>query len=153
MLQVLKQVLSGSGLTFNNTPEDLHVSDDSYVVDGGKNNNGFAISDQEIDTSQGTCILDIDSKILGDWHNQNPANGDVAGVVLFAQGDNYFGDGGIIANVGKWGHYRLFGQVPDGTGGMKEVTFAEGDVPEAQYNRYHLKVELNGNHIIYLDKW
>jgi fructan beta-fructosidase len=139
----------GSGLTFNNTPEDLHVSDDSYVVDDGKNNNGFAISDQEIDTSQGTCILDIDSKILGDWHNQNPANGDVAGVVLLAQGNSYFEDGGIIANVGKWGHYRLFGQVPDGTGGMKEVTFAEGDVPEAQYNRYHLKVELNGNHIIY----
>ncbi|OVE66908.1 glycosyl hydrolase family 32 [Clostridium diolis] len=141
--------VSGSGLTFDNTPEDLHVSDDSYVVDGGKNNNGFAISDQNIDTSQGTYILDIDSKILGDWHNQNPANGDVAGVVLLAQGDNYFGDGGIIANVGKWGHYRLFGQVPDGTGGMKEVTFAEGDVPEAQYNRYHLKVEINGDHIIY----
>ncbi|NSB13432.1 GH32 C-terminal domain-containing protein [Clostridium beijerinckii] len=141
--------ISGSGLTFDNTPEDVHVSDDSYVVDGGKNNNGFAISDQEIDTSQKTYILDVDSKMLGDWHNQNPANGDVAGVVLFAQGDNYFGDGGIIANVGKWGHYRLFGQVPDGTGGMKEVTFAEGDVPEAQYNRYHLKVELNGDHIIY----
>ena len=32
---------------------------------------------------------------------------------------------------------------------MKEVEFAEGDVPEAQYNRYHLKIELNGNHIIY----
>jgi fructan beta-fructosidase len=139
-----------SGLTFDNTPEDLHVSDDSYVVDGGKQKNGFAISDQEIDTSQETYILDIDSKILGDWHNQNPANGDVAGVILFAQGDNYFGDGGIIANVGKWGHYRLFAQVPDETnGGMKEVKFAEGDVPEAQYNRYHLKIELNGNHIIY----
>ncbi|WP_238900879.1 GH32 C-terminal domain-containing protein [Clostridium sp. YIM B02500] len=141
--------ISGSGLTFDNTPKDLHVSDDSYVVDGGKNNNGFAISDENIDTSQGTYTLDVDSKILGDWHNQNPANGDVAGVVLFAQGDNYFGDGGIIANVGKWGHYRLFGQVPDETGGMKEVTFAEGDVPEAQYNRYHLKVEINGDHIIY----
>ncbi|AGX43051.1 glycoside hydrolase family 32 protein [Clostridium saccharobutylicum] len=141
--------ISGSGLTFDNTPKDLHVSDDSYVVDGGKNNNGFAISDQNIDTGQGTYTLDVDSKMLGDWHNQNPANGDVAGVVLFAQGDNYFGDGGIIANVGKWGHYKLFGQVPDGNGGMKEVTFAEGDVPEAQYNRYHLKVELNGNHIIY----
>lgn len=141
--------ISGSGLTFDNTPKDLHVSDDSYVVDGGKNNNGFAISDQNINTSQGTYTLDVDSKMLGDWHNQNPANGDVAGVVLFAQGDNYFGDGGIIANVGKWGHYRLFGQVPDGNGGMKEVVFAEGDVPEAQYNRYHLKVELNGNHIIY----
>ena len=140
----------GSGLTFDTTPGDLHVSDDSYVVDGGKNNNGFAISDQEMDTSQGTCILDIDSKILGDWHNQNPANGDVAGVVLFAQGDNYFGNGGIIANVGKWGHYRLFGQVPDGNGGMKEVKFAEGDVAEAQYNRYHLKIEINGNRIIYL---
>jgi fructan beta-fructosidase len=139
----------GSGLTFDATPGDLHVSDDSYVVDGGKNNNGFAISDQDIDTSQGTCILDIDSKILGDWHNQNPANGDVAGVVLFGQGNNFFGDGGIIANVGKWGHYRLFGQVPDGNGGMKEVEFAVGDVPEAQYNRYHLKLELNGNHIIY----
>jgi len=141
--------ITDSGLTFDSIPLDLHVSGDSYVVDGGKNNNGFAISDQEIDTSQETCILDIDSKILGDWHNQNPANGDVAGVVLFAQGDNYFGDGGIIANVGKWGHYRLFGQVPDGNGGMKEVEFAVGDVPEAQYNRYHLKIELNGNHIIY----
>ncbi|OPJ65978.1 GH32 C-terminal domain-containing protein [Clostridium chromiireducens] len=141
--------ISGSGLTFDNTPEDLHVSDDSYVVDGGKNNNGFAISDQNIDTSQGTYTLDVDSKMLGDWHNTRPANGDVAGVVLLAQGDNYFGDGGIIANVGKWGHYRLFGQVPDGTGVMKEVTFAEGDVPEAQYNRYYLKIELNGNHIIY----
>lgn len=43
----------------------------------------------------------------------------------------------------------MLGQVPDGTGGMKEVTFAEGDVPEAQYNRYHLKVEINGDHIIY----
>ena len=143
--------ISGSGLTFVKTPKDLHVSDDSYVVDGGKNNNGFAISDQEMDTNKGTCILDIDSKMLGDWHNQNPANGDVAGVVLFAQGNDYFGNGGIIANVGKWGHYRLFAQIPDPdkNGSMKEVTLAEGDVPEAQYNRYHLKVELNGNHIIY----
>ncbi|EKQ57137.1 MAG: beta-fructosidase, levanase/invertase, partial [Clostridium sp. Maddingley MBC34-26] len=143
--------IAGSGLTFNATPEDLHVSGDSYVVDGGKNNNGFAISDQNIDTSQGTYTLDVDSKMLGDWHNTRPANGDVAGVVLLAQGNNYFGDGGIIANVGKWGHYRLFAQVPDGNGGMKEVAFAgaEGDVPEAQYNRYHLKLELNGNHIIY----
>jgi len=141
--------ISGSGLTFNNTPEDLHVSDDSYVVDGGKNNNGFGISDQEADVDQNTYILDVDSKMLGDWHNTNPANGDVAGVVLFAQGDNFFRDGGIIANVGKWGHYRLFGQVPDGNGGMKEVEFAAGDVSEAQYNRYHLKIELNGKHIIY----
>ncbi|MHC1685869.1 MAG: GH32 C-terminal domain-containing protein [Clostridiaceae bacterium] len=139
----------GSGLTFNNTPGDLHVSSDSYVVDGGKNNNGFAISDQEIDTTKNDYVLDVDSKMLGDWHNTRPANGDVAGVVLFAQGDNYFGDGGIIANVGKWGHYRLFAQVPDGNGGMKEVSLAEGDVPEAQYNRYHFKFELNGNHIIY----
>ena len=141
--------ISGSDLTFDNTPLDLHVSDDSYVVDGGKNSNGFAISDQTIDTEENTYTLELDSKMLGDWHNQNPANGDVAGIVLFAQGDNYFRDGGIIANVGKWGHYRLFGQVPDGNGGMREVEFAVGDVPEAKYNRYHLKIELNGNHIIY----
>lgn len=59
--------ISGSGLTFNNTPEDLHVSADSYVVDGGKNNNGFGISDQEADVDQNTYILDVDSKMLGDW--------------------------------------------------------------------------------------
>ena len=82
--------IPGSGLTFNNTPGDLHVSDDSYVVDKGKGENGFAMSDQNIDTTQNTYTLDIDSKILGDWRNQIPASGDVAGVVLFAQSDNFF---------------------------------------------------------------
>lgn len=138
--------ISGSGLTFDNTPEDLHVSDDSYVVDGGKQKNGIAISDQEINTDQNIYNLQTDSKILGDWHNQNPANGDVASIILFAQGDDPFIDGGIIANVGKWGHYRLIKVGPTNT---PEAELAAGDVAESQYNRYHLEIKLNGDHIIY----
>ena len=56
-------------------------------------------------------------------------------------------DGGIIANVGKWGSWRLFARLPDGNGGMKEVEFANGNVGETTYRTYKLKVKLVGNKI------
>jgi fructan beta-fructosidase len=141
--------IQGSDLTFDNDPVDLHVSGDSYVVDKGAHENGFAFSDQDIDIDKNTYVFEADAKMLGDWHADRAANGDVAGILLFSQGTDFWGDGAIIANVGKWGHFRIFARVPDGNGGMKEVDLIQGDVKEAKYNRYNMKIKLEGNRIVF----
>jgi len=139
--------IEGSGLTFDQTPGDLHVANDSYVVSNGKQQTGVAISDQQIDINKNTYILELDAKVLGDWHADNPANGDTMGIVLFSQSDDLFRDGGIVANVNKWGSYNLIAHVKDENGNIKEVNIAAGKVSEAQYNKYKLKVKLEGNKI------
>ena len=142
--------IEGSGLTFDNNPMDLHVSGDSYVVDKGAHENGFAFSDQDIDINENTYVFETDAKMLGDWHADRAANGDVAGILLFSQGTDFWGDGGIIANVGKWGHYRIFARYYDEDAKeMKEVDLVQGDVKEAQYNRYNMKIKLEGKRIVY----
>ncbi|MBX4268309.1 GH32 C-terminal domain-containing protein [Clostridium estertheticum] len=139
--------VEGSGLTFDQTPGNLHAANDSYVVNNGKQKTGVAISDQQIDINKNIYTLEIDSKVLGDWHADNPANGDTMGIVLFSQSDNLFRDGGIVANVNKWGSYSLIAHVKDENGNLKEVNLAGGKVYEAQYNKYKLKVKLEGNRI------
>ena len=83
----------------------------------------MAISDQEIDINKKIYTLEIDSKVLGDWHADNPANGDTMGIVLFSQSDALFRDGGIVANVNKWGSYNLIAYVKGENGNIKEVNF------------------------------
>ncbi|MDO5518198.1 MAG: DUF1080 domain-containing protein, partial [Clostridium sp.] len=144
--------IEGSDLTFDNNPGDLHVSGDSYVVDKGRAENGFAFSDQEIDTDKNTYEFEVDAKMLGDWHAYRGGNGDIAGVVLFAQGDDFFRDGGIVANVGKWGHCRIFARYYDEDAKeMKEDDlFNEDAVKEPKFNRFNMKIKLEGNRIIFI---
>ncbi|RII35500.1 glycosyl hydrolase family 32 [Clostridium chromiireducens] len=142
--------IEGSGLTFDQNPVDLHVSGDSYVVDKGRQDNGFAFSDQDIDTDKNTYEFEVDAKILGDWHAYRPGNGDVAGIVLFSQGPDFWGDGGIVANVGKWGHCRIFARVKEDGVMVEKDIFNEDAVPEPKFNRFNMKIKLEGNKITFI---
>ena len=147
--------IEDSGLTFDENPVDLHVSGDSYVVDKGRQENGFAFSDQDINTEENTYELEVDAKMLGDWHAYRGGNGDVAGILLFSQGPDFWGDGGIIANVGKWGHCRVFARIQDtdedGNPIMKEVDlFNEDAVTEPKYNKFNIKIKLEGKKITFI---
>ncbi|WP_099716753.1 GH32 C-terminal domain-containing protein, partial [Clostridium sp. LS] len=123
-----------SNLTgFQSYSGNWYVENGTYIGDGVKAGDAFAISDQKNDDLTATYTFTADAKILD--------GGDVAALTLFSKEKDPF-KGSIVANIIKNGDWRVF-NFPGGQ------NVASGHIDPAPDNIYHLKAEIKGSHIKY----